>query len=63
MNDRDSGSFISGLLVGAVVGVALGLLFAPQSGKETRELVRARAITAKEKAADFINKIRNQPES
>jgi gas vesicle protein len=63
MNDRDTGSFVSGLLVGALVGVALGLLFAPQSGKETRELVKAKAITAKEKASEMIGKIRKQPES
>lgn len=32
-----TGSFIAGLLTGAVVGGILALLYAPRSGKETRE--------------------------
>jgi gas vesicle protein len=31
------GSFIAGLLTGAVVGGIIALLYAPRSGKETRE--------------------------
>ena len=59
MSDRETGNFVSGLIVGAVVGVALGLLFAPQSGKETRELVKTKAVIARERASEFIGKIRN----
>ena len=33
-------SFISGLLAGAAVGGIIALLYAPQSGKETREKVK-----------------------
>jgi gas vesicle protein len=42
--DEDSGAinFIAGMFLGAIVGVSLTLLAAPQSGKKTRKrLVRA----------------------
>lgn len=32
-----AGSFIGGLLTGAVIGGVIALLYAPKSGKETRE--------------------------
>lgn len=31
------GDFIKGLLIGGVAGIILGILYAPKSGKETRE--------------------------
>lgn len=34
------GKFIVGALVGGVVGAALGMLLAPRSGNETREMIR-----------------------
>jgi gas vesicle protein len=37
-----TGLFIGGLIAGAAIGAALGILFAPQSGKETRDQLRAR---------------------
>ena len=33
-------SFITGLLAGAAIGGAIALLYAPQSGKETREQIK-----------------------
>jgi gas vesicle protein len=33
-------SFMAGLLAGAAVGGALALLYAPQSGKETRDQIK-----------------------
>ncbi len=36
MSDKIEG-FISGLLIGGLVGAAIGILYAPKSGKETRE--------------------------
>jgi gas vesicle protein len=42
MSDRD-GSSLVWFLAGLGVGAAVGLLYAPQSGSETRELLRTRA--------------------
>jgi gas vesicle protein len=36
------GSFISGLLTGAAIGGILALLYAPQSGKETRDKIKSK---------------------
>ena len=38
-----SGDFMAGMLVGVLIGGALGLLFAPEPGEETRELVAEKA--------------------
>jgi gas vesicle protein len=37
---KQTGSFISGLLAGAVLGGVIALLYAPKSGKETREQIK-----------------------
>jgi gas vesicle protein len=55
-NDHKSGAavIIACGLVGLCVGAALGLLLAPQSGKDTREMLvaKARAIKFPGKKAD-----------
>lgn len=38
--DSDRGGFTTGLLVGAVVGAAIALLFAPKSGEQTRQQLK-----------------------
>ena len=58
MSDRDSdiGAFLAGFVVGGLVGAAAALLLAPQSGEETRTLIRDKSIELKtqveETAAD-----------
>jgi len=39
---KTTGSFISGLVAGAVIGGVVALLFAPQSGKETRDQLKGK---------------------
>ncbi len=53
MNNKDSGhGFGIGLILGLAVGAALGFLFAPRSGKETRDMV-------KDKAADVSASVKD----
>ncbi len=37
---KDTGLFLGGLITGATLGAALALLFAPQTGTETREQLK-----------------------
>jgi gas vesicle protein len=37
-----TGSLLTGLIIGAVLGAGAALLFAPQSGEKTRKLLRRR---------------------
>ena len=36
---------LSSFLLGLGVGIGIGILFAPQSGKETRKLIKDKAAT------------------
>ena len=48
--DHD-GKFLAGVVLGALIGAAAGVLLAPQSGEETRKIVKQKVGTwlAKEK--------------
>jgi gas vesicle protein len=50
MSDRngDFGAFVSGFVIGGLVGAAVALLMAPQSGEETRTLIRDKGIELKD---------------
>lgn len=39
MKDSGFGSFLAGVIIGGLIGAALGLLLAPQTGDELREHV------------------------
>ena len=41
-------------LLGLITGAAVGLLLAPKTGKETQEIVAARATPVLEKARDYV---------
>lgn len=48
---RGSSGFVTGLLLGAALGAAAALLFAPASGAETRRVIRRRAKAIERQAA------------
>jgi gas vesicle protein len=39
MSDSGFGSFLAGVLIGGLIGAAIGLLLAPQTGEELRDQV------------------------
>jgi gas vesicle protein len=39
MKDSGFGSFLAGVVIGGLVGAAIGLILAPQAGEELREQV------------------------
>jgi gas vesicle protein len=68
MSDRNH--FLEGVVFGAVVGGLLGVLFAPQSGAETRRKLKKMKETkgpliqnTKEKTEEMISKTMNAIES
>lgn len=70
MSDRDSGTSFVWFLAGLGLGALAGVLYAPRSGSETREALRAkaeegreyvknRAREAKDQAAQWADKSRD----
>ena len=52
MSDRDEfGAFLVGFIVGGLTGAVVSLLFAPQSGEETRAIIKEKGIELRDKAA------------
>ena len=54
------GWFLAGLGIGAAIGAAIGVLYAPKAGKETREDLLNSAREAKEKAAEYVEQGRQK---
>ncbi len=50
-NETDFGAYVAGFIIGGLVGAAAALLLAPQSGEETRTMIRDKSIEIKDKAA------------
>jgi gas vesicle protein len=62
-HDSDFGSLIVGFFFGALVGGAIALLFAPQSGEETRDQIRQKSIELGEQAQEKAEETRAKAES
>jgi gas vesicle protein len=43
MSDEQIEGFVKGIILGGVIGAAIGILFAPQSGRKTREEITGKA--------------------
>jgi len=52
-SERDEfGAFLVGFIVGGLTGAVVSLLFAPQSGEETRALIRDKSIELRDRASE-----------
>ncbi len=55
MSDRDEfGAFLVGFIVGGLTGAVVALLFAPQSGEETRALIKDKSIELRDRASHTV---------
>jgi gas vesicle protein len=54
-NDGGAGAFAAGVVVGALLGAGLALLFAPESGVRTRRRLRRGAEALRERATEGLD--------
>src|SRR4030043_229180 len=55
--DRDATRILGAFLIGGVIGAAAALLYAPQSGRETRKDISKKARRVKKGAVDLVEDI------
>ena len=58
MSQHNQIDYFTGIVTGLLIGIALGFIFAPKSGHETRELIKQKAYAAKDIAAELPDKVR-----
>ena len=56
-------NFVAGMIIGAAAGAAIGLMFAPKTGKETRHIVKDRAGKISHQAGGYIGSVREKVRS
>ena len=60
MSNNRSGEFIGGLMLGATIGALTGLLIAPRTGRETRQMLKKSANALPELAEDLSTSVQIQ---
>jgi gas vesicle protein len=64
MECKTSAGFGTGLLIGAVIGGVIALLYAPQSGKKTRKFLKNKATEfvdeVKEEASEVVDEVKEK---
>ncbi len=57
---NDKGAYMTlGMIFGTVVGMGAGMLLAPSSGKETRDKIKSKAMTARDTAKEQLTQKRD----
>ena len=60
MSKNRSGALIVGMLVGGAIGTIAGILVAPLSGRQTRQLLKKSAVALPDLAEDLSTNVRRQ---
>ncbi|HNY83820.1 MAG TPA: YtxH domain-containing protein [Anaerolineaceae bacterium] len=61
--NNEFGSFVAGFAIGALAGAVVSLLMAPQSGEETRRIIKDRAIELKDKGTETFEETKSKAEA
>ena len=63
MSENNGGSMMAGVLLGAVIGAGLALMFAPMAGKETRrhigDAARKLGTGTRDRVDDLVGVVKN----
>ena len=59
-DDGNFGSFFAGVVLGGLIGAGVALLYAPQSGEETRILIKGKSIELKDTTVEKADQARSQ---
>ena len=60
MADKNRGTFIGGVLLGAAIGAVAGLLAAPRQGRDTRKILKKTATAVPQMAEDISSSVKLQ---
>jgi gas vesicle protein len=60
MADKNRGTFIGGVILGAAIGAVAGLLAAPRKGRDTRKILQKTATAVPQMAEDISSSVKLQ---
>ena len=61
-NNGDLGSFLAGFVIGGLIGAGVALLMAPQSGEETRQIIKDKSIELRDRAIETAEEAQKRAE-
>jgi gas vesicle protein len=61
--ESGSASWLLAFILGGLLGAAAALLFAPKSGRQTREQIKDMALDAREKAGSYYDQAKSRVSS
>jgi gas vesicle protein len=62
MNESNTHGWLSGFLIGVVVGAGTALLLAPHSGEKTRTMLTEKGVEVRDKAMNTLEETRGRVE-